>query len=211
MELGTCIGMGLLATIVLMVVIYALIMPKSKDGHLSKFGQFLHDYFHFKKLYIESVIRFFFTLSTVACVAIGVFLLFGKTPGIFDSGSSTAIYGILLIICGPIINRFAYELAMLNILLVKNAIEINSHLNGKTSSVFDSEGKATEFFSQKTVQYATQISNAAQAAAQEMKQQAESKAQENTENAVGVCPNCGAPVEADQKFCTSCGTKLEEE
>ena len=108
---------------------------RSKDGHLSKFGQFLHDLFHFKKLYLEEVLKFLYVFSTVSCVAIGAFLLIGKVDTYWSS-TPTFGYGVALIILGPIFTRFSYELLMLSIILVKNAIEINNKLNGTSGVSF---------------------------------------------------------------------------
>ena len=66
----------ILCTVVALILLYVLVLPKSKDGHLpNKFLQFLHNYFHFHKLYLEAIIRFFFVLSLCpehALLAVGV-------------------------------------------------------------------------------------------------------------------------------------------
>ena len=143
-ELETAAVLALLATIVVMIVLYRKVLPRSKDGTFNgKFGQFLHDYFHFKKLYVEEVLKFIFTLATVACVCFGVFVMLGYEEHYsysYYSGStmrkeSTFLYGLLITVAGPIALRLVYELAMMGIMLVKNVIDINNKLpNKKTVS-----------------------------------------------------------------------------
>lgn len=124
--------LGSIATIVLTVLLYIKVLPRKMDGALENpFLQFLHDFFHFKKLYLEEVLRFIFTLATVACIAIGAFLLItvNSYDGYYYSYSTWyGGYGLLLMIGGPIFLRLVYEGFMMAILLVKNTIEINSKL-----------------------------------------------------------------------------------
>lgn len=126
--------LGSIATIVLTVLLYLKVLPKKKDGELnSPFLQFLHDFFHFKKLYLEEVLKAIFVVATVACVAIGAFLLitvvsYGRYYSQWYGG-----YGLLLMIGGPIALRLTYEGFMMAILLVKNTIEINNKLKAPTA------------------------------------------------------------------------------
>lgn len=117
----THIILGILAAIILTILLYVAVLPESKNGKLGKFGQFLHDFFTFKKLYIEAVLRFLYVLSTMLCIAIGFFSMFGAS---FFSGLG-------LMILGPIVVRIAYELIMLVIILVSNVIAINRKLGGE--------------------------------------------------------------------------------
>lgn len=131
---------GAVASIVLTIFLFAKVMPRRLDGCFAiPFLQFLHDYFHFKKLYLEDVLKFIFTLATVACVVCGALLLisaekvyhYSRYSGGYYTSESTFGYGILLLICGPIALRLAYEGIMMFILLVKNVMEINNKLKAK--------------------------------------------------------------------------------
>lgn len=131
--MNTLIIIGLILAIAATVFLYIKVMPANKDGKFeNKYLQFLHDYFHFKTLYIEAVTKFIFVLLTCICVFVGFMLLFGKIEyySYFygSSSSSTFLYGLGLMILGPIVLRITYELVMMTILLVQNVISINRKL-----------------------------------------------------------------------------------
>lgn len=132
--------LSVLATIITTIVLYVKVLPRKLDGAFSnKFLQKLHDYFHFKKLYIEEVLKFIFVLATVACVCAGVFLLLGYTEsyrysyysGGHTTKESTFLYGLALLIGGPITLRLTYEGIMMFILAVQNILDINNKLPNK--------------------------------------------------------------------------------
>ena len=109
------------------VIACIYILPKKKEDELKGFWKWLHGVFNFKNLAIEKIIKFFYILSTLACVLIGFFMLFSG----FNYGfgfRSYALYGILLMILGPIVVRILYELLMMFVLLVQNTIDINNKL-----------------------------------------------------------------------------------
>ncbi len=136
-------------TIAGLVFLYLKILPKKLDGSFSnKFFQIVHDYFNFKKLYLESVLKFLFTMLTVASIAVGIATILASFIGIFESISYIINYGapfrylvstffsgvfggILIMIAGPIVVRLSYEGVMMFIILVKNVIEINNKKQGK--------------------------------------------------------------------------------
>lgn len=105
------------------IVLYVMVLPKKKDGQLPhKILQFLHDFFHFKTLYLEVILKFIFTLATCVVVFLGFFTLFGEDYW----GDSTIGQGLLILVLGPVALRIAYESIMMFILLVKNVIDINN-------------------------------------------------------------------------------------
>lgn len=144
---GILILLGVAAVIAVMVLLCKNVLPASKDGTFTnKHLQAIHDYFNFKKLYIESVLKFVFTLATVICVVAGVvgllmavFNLLGGFVHLFDYGSGYFSYlmgsfvvsvlgSAAVAVLGPVVLRLAYEGTMMLILLVKNVIEINNKL-----------------------------------------------------------------------------------
>ena len=146
---GLSIFISVVLTIAGMVFLYLKILPKKLDGSFSnKFLQIVHDYFNFKKLYLESVLKFLFTLLTVACIAVGIATVLSSFIGVFESLSYIIDYGmpfrylvssffggvfggILIIVAGPIVVRLSYEGIMMFIILVKNVIEINNKKENK--------------------------------------------------------------------------------
>ena len=59
-----------LVALVFVILLYVLIMPRKRDGTFSnRFAQWLHDFFRFKKLYLESVLRFIYAFATFFIMA----------------------------------------------------------------------------------------------------------------------------------------------
>ncbi len=129
-----------------MIFLYLKVVPKKYDGTFkSKLLQGVHDYFNFKNLYLETVIKFLFTLLTLVCVAVGVaglvatfmgffrdmgylvddYISFGQVLGNFLAGM---FGGILTIVVGPIVVRLIYEGILMFILLVQNVIDIRNKM-----------------------------------------------------------------------------------
>ncbi len=133
--------LGIIAAIAITVYLYLKVLPRKYDGKLpNKYWQFAHDFFHFKKLYLEEVLKAIYVLANAACIAIGAFMLISfQTYTSYYYGYSRTTwyggYGLLLIICGPIALRLAYEGIMMFILLVKNTIEINNKLKAPETQV----------------------------------------------------------------------------
>ncbi len=132
--LGLAAFIGVVATIVFTVLAYKFIVPEKKRANLNKLGQFLHDIFNFKFLIIEKVLQFFYVLATIACVCLGLSMIFGFTAYEWRDKIYSdwyGIYGILAAIVGPIAIRLSYEMIMLGLLLVKNVMQINKKLKSQ--------------------------------------------------------------------------------
>ncbi len=123
MSASTIITLAAVFGLAACIVLYVMVLPKKKDGQLqNKYLQFIHDYFHFKTLYLEVILKFIFTLATCLVVFYGFFTLFGEDYW----GDSTFGTGLVILIAGPLALRIAYESIMMFILLVKNVIDINN-------------------------------------------------------------------------------------
>ncbi len=136
---GFAATIGIIATIVATILAYIHIIPEKKRDNLNKLGQFIHDIFNFKFLIIEKILRFFYVLCTIACVCMGLSMIFGFTA--YESYYSKkiytewyGIYGILFAIVGPIAVRLAYEGLMMFLLLVRNVMEINAKLKDQNNT-----------------------------------------------------------------------------
>ena len=130
--------------IIALIFLYKNIIPKKYDGTFSKkTHQNLHDYFNFKTLYIEHVLKFLFVVITVAWISLGIFTIissiFNLIPqfgyvieGWISLGTLIGnlivgiLSGIAIAVLGSVAVRLSYEGIMLFILLVKNVIEINN-------------------------------------------------------------------------------------
>lgn len=131
--------LGIIGAIVLTVLLYIKVLPRKMDGNLNnKYLQFLHDFFHFKKLYLEEVLKGIFVFATISCVVIGALMLI--TVDVYEGYYRTYTtwyggYGLLLMIGGPVCLRLVYESIMMFILLVKNTIEINNKVQAPNACV----------------------------------------------------------------------------
>lgn len=116
-------ALGALATVITTIILCITVVPDKKRDKLKGFGRTLNDIFNFRSLLIEAIIKFFYVLSTTACVVMGFFSLF-----LVVDGDWYGWVGLIAMIIGPIAVRLAFEACMLFILLVKNTISINNKL-----------------------------------------------------------------------------------
>ena len=130
MPIGVASALGSVIAIAETLVIYLMIMPASKRETLSPFLKWLHDFFNFKTLWLEKILKAIYVLATMFIVCTGVMFLFTveKTWG---ETHWMGGYGFLMIILGPIALRILYEAIMLFIILVRNSGEINNKLSCK--------------------------------------------------------------------------------
>ena len=176
------------AGLVLTILAYVFIMPKKKDGKFTNaFSQWMHDFFHFKRLFIEDVLKFCYILATVTCVCMGVLYLIGMESYGYYGSRSTFLQGFLMLLLGPILLRLFYEMGIMAILLVSNVIEINK----KMGPLHGEEKPAAPVAPVKPVAPVQQpVAPVAPA-----------------QPAGWFCPNCGTKNDAGNCFCCNCGTK----
>ena len=130
--------LGLLAALAAAIVAFVMLIPESKRPGLNKFFRWVHDFFNFKTLWLEKILKFLYVFQTLACIGIGFFMLFTFERD-WWSGKLvwTGYWGFFLIILGPIVSRIVYEFIMLAILMVKNTGEINRKLKPQPGSPAD--------------------------------------------------------------------------
>ena len=146
---------SLLAAIAVTVLLCIKVIPAKKDGTFQKpIMQQTHDFFNFKKLYVESILKVIYAFCTIFAFVSGIltavlgnFIFFiSRIIDWADMGEYARRYvdgfwsdtfvdmlgiffgGILAAILIPVILRITYELVMMFVLLVKNTIEINNKL-----------------------------------------------------------------------------------
>lgn len=147
----TLIIIGIVLAVAATIFICVRVLPKKYDGRLdSKFLQFLHDFFNFKTFYIEALTKFIFVLLTCLCIFVGFLLMFGKFEyyGYFGMTftQSTFLYGLGIMLLGPLVLRVTYEFVMMAILLVQNVIDINRKMKAPaaTAAAFAPADNAAE-------------------------------------------------------------------
>ena len=137
MSIGIAATIGMIATVAAIVLLYVKVLPKKYDGKLdNKYLQWLHNYFNFKRLYIEDILKFLFVVGTVMCVCFGFFMMFSVTETYFGDQSNLTT-GLILLIVGPITMRFIFELQMMGVMLVRNVMDINKKLDKPSSGAQD--------------------------------------------------------------------------
>lgn len=135
----TLIIIGIVLAVAATIFICVRVLPKKYDGRPnSKFLQFLHDFFNFKTFYIEALTKFIFVLLTCLCIFVGFLLMFGKFEyyGYFGMTftQSTFLYGLGIMLLGPLVLRVTYEFVMMAILLVQNVIDINRKMKAPAAT-----------------------------------------------------------------------------
>lgn len=135
----TLIIIGIVLAVAATIFICVRVLPRKYDGRLdSKFLQFLHDFFNFKTFYIEALTKFIFVLLTCLCIFVGFLLMFGQFEyyGYFGMTftQSTFLYGLGIMLLGPLVLRVTYEFVMMAILLVQNVIDINRKMKAPAAT-----------------------------------------------------------------------------
>lgn len=185
---------GIIVAIALIVLLYVKVLPRKLDGKIeNKYLNWLHNYFHFKRFYIEEIFRFLFILTSVLFFCIGFFTMFSVSEG-WTGIQSNFWDGVGLMIGGPILMRILFELQMMTITAVRNLNEINSKMDKimmKDERKEKAENSEKEETSEKPIEPATMNHNV----------NGESK---------NVCKKCGKTIGDKAKFCPYCGEKIEE-
>ncbi len=143
MSIATASLLGLVFAIAATAVLYIFIMPQKRLGKLSPFFLALHNILHFKKLFVERILKFFYIFSTCVSIFWGFFLLFAQNEtssyGYFYdsyvSYESTLVEGLVFLFLGPIMLRVVYELLMILILATKNIMELNHKMDAVTKTI----------------------------------------------------------------------------
>lgn len=165
--------LGMMFALAATIALFIIVLPQKKNGKLEPFLQFLYDVFHFKKLFLELILKVLYVFSTCFSIFWGFFLLFSRTDytsyGYFSANSyseSTALAGLFMLILGPIILRISYEIMMILILAVKNLLEINHKMDPIVKAIGTMEPEEPNFL------YCTQCGT-------------------RYDSNAGNCPNCG--------------------
>lgn len=112
------------------ILVFVYVMPRRNDGKLGGgFLQFLHELFHFKKLYLENILKFFYVLTTFAAVFCGLLGLILSLTDSDNGGNALICLGVMLL--GPVVLRLLYELGIMGVMLVRNVVEINQRLKSQ--------------------------------------------------------------------------------
>lgn len=181
------------------ILLFILVIPEKKRAKLPKFFQVIHDICNFKGLLIEKLLKVFYVFSTVYIMFNGVLTWF--SGGNFGINFLT---GLLMLVLGPILIRIVYEALMLGILLVKNVIQINNKLSGKSEDPFNNQNGAFGNFSSNNQQNANQVNDTYQQPQVNYDNQNYYNQPQN-----GQQPQQEYVAPTNSKFCTFCGAQMD--
>lgn len=168
------------------ICLFILVMPEKVRAKLPPFMKYVHDFFNFKVLWLEKILKFLYTLTTLFAVVCGL-LLFIVGP-FYDS--DLMVTGLLTMLLGPVLIRILYEAMMLFIILVRNSNQINRKLG---------EDKAEE-----KLDYSAPV-RPVQAPVYS------APVQQPAEPAATVfCPFCGQKQSAENNNCCYCGERIKD-
>lgn len=113
---------GLIVSLILAFVgsllIYFIFLSRKNDGRFRGFVGWLYDFFSFKKLMLESLLKIIYLFFTLLITIESIILLF-----------TSFFAGLLTLIIGNVLIRIFYEFSIIKILTCKNTSEINSKLS----------------------------------------------------------------------------------
>lgn len=204
---GALTVIGVILALVATVLLLILVVPEKRRAKLPKFFQIVHDICNFKGLLIEKVLKVLYVYSTIYVMFMGVLTWFSS-----GNFGTNFLIGILMIVLGPIAIRLVYEVLLLGVILVKNVIQINNKLSGKTDDPFSNK---TSVFSN----FTSNNQNSNQANPTQPVQQPNFDNQYNqpqqpvqqeyvAPTSSKFCTNCGQQIDGNATTCPYCGNNL---
>ena len=216
---GTSFGLGLAAviiSIILTILLAILVVPEKRRNGLPKFFQVIHDICNFKGLLLEKVLKILYIFSTINVMLTGIFTWFS---GGYNFGM-TFLTGLLILVLGPILVRLAYEFLMLFVLLVKNVIQINNKLNGRSDNPFANNIDLNQFKNSNAPEqnYTSPYAQPVQPIQLEQPMQQDYYQQQpvvqnnyqpqQNNDSVRFCTTCGTKITGNTDVCPNCGKHL---
>ena len=216
---GTSFGLGLAAviiSIILTILLAILVVPEKRRNGLPKFFQVIHDICNFKGLLLEKVLKILYIFSTINVMLAGIFTWFS---GGYNFGM-TFLTGLLILVLGPILVRLAYEFLMLFVLLVKNVIQINNKLNGRSDNPFANNIDLNQFKNSNAPEqnYTSPYAQPVQPIQPEQPMQQDYYQQQpvvqnnyqpqQNNDSVRFCTTCGTKITGNTDVCPNCGKHL---
>ena len=206
---GTSFGLGLAAviiSIILTILLAILVVPEKRRNGLPKFFQVVHDICNFKGLLLEKVLKVLYIFSTINVMLTGIFTWLS---GGYNFGM-TFLTGLLILVLGPILVRLAYEFLMLFVLLVKNVIQINNKLNGRSDNPFANNIDLNQFKNSNAPEqnYTSPYAQPVQPIQPEQPVVQNNYQPQQNNDSVRFCTTCGTKITGNTDVCPNCGKHL---
>ncbi len=132
MYLGGSAGIWVIISLVIAImgglVVYFMLLTEENAKHLKGAAKWFYDFFCFKKLVAEALLRIIY-------IMVAIFI----TLSSFALISESFVGFIMYLVIGNLTARVSFEFALLALLVCKNVSEINSKLKGSAKS--DKEDK----------------------------------------------------------------------
>ena len=126
---------GIISGLVIGILACVMVLPVKKRDGLSPFFKKVHDFIQFKYLWIESIIKVLYVITTCVGTMVGILLLFGPM----------FLCGLLIIIISVVGNRLFYEWLLVFILILRNTKQINEKIPGKEQTLGGTLNGSGEF------------------------------------------------------------------
>ena len=207
---------AVIISIILTILLAILVVPEKRRNGLPKFFQVIHDICNFKGLLLEKVLKILYIFSTINVMLTGIFTWFS---GGYNFGM-TFLTGLLILVLGPILVRLAYEFLMLFVLLVKNVIQINNKLNGRSDNPFANNIDLNQFKNSNAPEqnYTSPYAQPVQPIQPEQPMQQDYYQQQpvvqnnyqpqQNNDSVRFCTTCGTKITGNTDVCPNCGKHL---
>ena len=205
----TSFGLGLAAviiSIILTILLVVLVVPAKRREGLPKFFQVVHDICNFKGLLLDKGLKVLYIFSTINVMLTGIFTWFS---GGYNFGL-TFLTGLLILVLGPILVRLAYEFMMLFVLLVKNVIQINNKLNGRSDNPFANNIDLNQFKNSNAPEqnYTSPYAQPVQPIQPEQPVVQNNYQPQQNNDSVRFCTTCGTKITGNTDVCPNCGKHL---
>lgn len=181
---------GILLALAGTICLFIMVLPEKARAKLPPFMKYIHDFFNFKVLWLEKILKFLYTFTTLLSIVCGL-LMFIVGP-FYDS--DMMVSGLLVMLLGPVAIRIVYESIMLFIILVRNSNQINRKL-GQDKEEEKRDYSAPVRPVQQPV-YSSQFVPASQKVAEP--------------EATVFCPFCGQKQSAENNNCIQCGERIKD-
>ena len=188
---GMAIAMGLTFVIAIaggIVLHFTFLSPKNENKFTGFLG-WIYEFFNFRKLLIETILRITYLIATIYMVFVGFITLFSSFFG-----------GVLVLLGGLIGTRIIYEVSLLFILLCRNVSDISKKLGA------ESEPSKPAPIAEPVQPIVQQPVASVQPVAPVQTPVAEPVVEAIPVTPNNACPACGAQCADDARFCMSCGT-----
>jgi len=195
------------------VAVYFTFMSPKKEGRLTGFAAWLHQFLNFKLMLAEMLLKLLYVISALWITLSSLGNLLFSTSG----NVGAALLGFLIIVVfGNVALRIVYEFLLVLLVICRNTTEINRRMGGQVDAPrsyepdwsalarkqYASAPQPAQYVPPTPQQYAPPTPSAQPVSPA---QPAPSEAPAEQPEARKFCYNCGSRVGAGDSICQNCG------